>query len=93
MRRIIKATMLGALRFTGALAASANSARRRNRLLILCYHGISLRDEHAWEQSMYVTAGHFRQRLEALRGARAEILPLDEGLSRLRAGSLPPRAV
>jgi peptidoglycan/xylan/chitin deacetylase (PgdA/CDA1 family) len=30
--------------------------------------------------------------LEALRAARVEVLPLQEGLSRLRGGSLPPRA-
>ncbi|HZL50621.1 MAG TPA: polysaccharide deacetylase family protein [Terracidiphilus sp.] len=41
---------------------------------------------------MYLSPAHFRQRLEALRAARIEVLPLEEGLSRLRAGSLPPRA-
>jgi peptidoglycan/xylan/chitin deacetylase (PgdA/CDA1 family) len=41
---------------------------------------------------MYLSAAHFRQRLEALRAARVEVLPLEEGLSRLRDGSLPPRA-
>jgi peptidoglycan/xylan/chitin deacetylase (PgdA/CDA1 family) len=92
MRRTIKNATLGALRFTGALAFSADSVRRRNRLLILCYHGISLRDEHAWDYSMYLSPARFRQRLEALRAARVEVLPLEEGVARLRAGRLPPRA-
>jgi len=93
MRRTIKKTTLRALRSTGAFAASAASSRRRDGLLILCYHGISLRDEQAWEPTLYLSAAHFRQRLEALRSTRIEVLPLDEGLSRLHAGTLPPRAV
>ncbi len=92
MRKAVKKAALRALRSTGAFAASAHSSRRRDRLLILCYHGISLRDEHAWEPTLYMSAAHFRQRLEALRAARIEVLPLEEGLSRLSAGSLPPRA-
>jgi peptidoglycan/xylan/chitin deacetylase (PgdA/CDA1 family) len=92
MRMVIKRATLRVLRSTGAFAASARSSRRRNRLLILCYHGISLHDEHVWEPTMYVSPLHFRQRLEALRAARIEVLPLEEGLSRLSAGSLPPRA-
>ena len=92
MRKTIKNAALKALRSTGFFAASARSSRRSNRLLILCYHGISLRDENAWEPLMYLSANHFRQRLEALRAARIEVLPLEEGLARLRADSLPPRA-
>ncbi len=60
MRKTIKKTTLKALRSTGAFAASAGSSRRRDRLLILCYHGISLRDEeHAWGPTMYLTEAHF----------------------------------
>jgi len=92
MRSAIKKAALGALRFSGGFAVSAHSSRRRNSLLILCYHGISLRDEHVWEPSLYLSAASFRQRLQALRDARIEVLPLEEGLSRLHAGTLPPRA-
>ncbi len=92
MRSVIKRAALGSLRLSGAFAASARSSRRRDSLLILCYHGISLRDEHVWEPSLYLSAARFRQRLEALRTSRVEVLPLEEGLSRLHAGSLPPRA-
>ncbi len=92
MRSVIKKAALGALRLSGGFAASARSSRRRNSLLILCYHGISLRDEHAWEPSLYLSAASFRHRLQALRATRIEVLPLEEGLSRLHTGTLPPRA-
>ena len=71
----------------------AHSGRRRSRLLILCYHGISLRDEHAWLPLMYVTPAQFRQRLEILKSTDATVLPLEEALERLRTSSLPTRSV
>ncbi len=93
MRQLVKSAALSLLRSTGAFALSGNSARRRARLLILCYHGISLRDEHLWEGALYMTADLFRQRLEALRTLRANVLPLGDALHRLQAGTLPPRSV
>lgn len=67
--------------------------RRAGNLVILCYHGISLSDEHEWAGGLYITPEFFRRRLEFLRSWRANVLPLDEGLTRLREGSLPPRSV
>jgi peptidoglycan/xylan/chitin deacetylase (PgdA/CDA1 family) len=93
IRKIAKSAALGLLRSTGAFAAAASSERRRTSLLILCYHGISLRDEHLWEPSLFMTPDLFRHRLEVLRDARANVLPLSEALQRLNAGSLPPRSV
>jgi peptidoglycan/xylan/chitin deacetylase (PgdA/CDA1 family) len=40
-----------------------------------------------------MTPDLFRHRLEVLRDARANVLPLSEALQRLNAGSLPPRSV
>lgn len=72
---------------------AANSARRKNRLLILCYHGISLSDEHEWLGFLFISPDRFRQRLACLRSAQANVLPLGEALTRLRDGSLPERSV
>jgi peptidoglycan/xylan/chitin deacetylase (PgdA/CDA1 family) len=80
------------LRATGVFAA-ASRLRRRDSLLILCYHGISLDDEHLWEGGLYITPAVFRRRLELLRNLDANILPLGEGLERLHTGTLPPRSV
>ena len=92
MRNTLKKAVLSSFRATGVFSAST-SLRRANTLVILCYHGISLRDEHEWEGGLYITPAFFRRRLEFLRSWNANVLPLAEGLERLRDGSLPPRSV
>jgi len=72
---------------------SSRSRWRSNRLLILCYHGFSQSDEHFWNPALYVTADHLEARLRFLADQRYSVLPLAEGLTRLYAGTLPPRAV
>jgi len=67
--------------------------RRRDTLLILGYHGMSMADEHDWQAGLYMKPAQFRSRLEMLRDADANVLSLKEGLARLYAGSLPPRSV
>lgn len=69
------------------------SSWRRSRLLILCYHGVSLEDEHLWNPSLYVSTGLLRARLDFLSGAGCAVLPLAEALRRLYDGSLPARSV
>ncbi|MBK6486592.1 MAG: hypothetical protein IPF98_06945 [Gemmatimonadetes bacterium] len=88
-KRIALATMAG----SGLTAVVARSSWRQRRLLVLCYHGVSLADEHEWNPELYVTSMRLRERLELLRGLRATIVPLAEGMRRLREGTLPPRAV
>ena len=92
MRNTLKKAVLSSFRATGVFSAST-SLRRANTLVILCYHGISLRDEHEWAGGLYITPEFFRRRLEFLRNWNANVLPLAEGLERLRDGSLPPRSV
>jgi peptidoglycan/xylan/chitin deacetylase (PgdA/CDA1 family) len=71
----------------------AGSGWRRRRLLILCYHGFSLRDEHRWNPELYVTGEHLERRLRALAEGGYHVVPLGKGLEQLRSGSLPPKAV
>lgn len=93
MLRNAKLAALGLLRSAGAFEAVANSKWRRDRLLILCYHGTSLEDEHEWRPALYLAPQVLEQRLQSLRATRCSILPLGEALQRLQARDLPPRSV
>ncbi len=93
---MIRQGKLLALRAAKALQlqrAVLSSSWRSSRLLILCYHGISLDDEHVWNPSLYVSPAQFRSRLELLKRLKCNVLPLGEAVERLYAGTLPPRAV
>jgi len=77
----------------GVTARVRDSAWRRRRLPILCYHGISLADEHEWDPTLYLSAATFRRRLEWLARHRYQVLPLGDAIRRLYADTLPPRSV
>jgi peptidoglycan/xylan/chitin deacetylase (PgdA/CDA1 family) len=93
MIRLLKKTLLRAASASGFTSLVLNSRWRAERLLILCYHGLSLDDEHEWNPGEYITPEQFRSRLEILRDSDCNVLPLGEGLDRLYAGTLPPRSV
>ena len=93
---MLRALKLVTLRIANALGVPSLLMRtnwRRQRLLILCYHGVSLDDEHFWNPDLYVTREFLRQRLRILKELRAGIIPLDEGVQALYAGRLPERSV
>jgi peptidoglycan/xylan/chitin deacetylase (PgdA/CDA1 family) len=89
----LKRSSLALSRHLGVSRIVADSAWRRQRLLILCYHGIALEDEHRWDPSLYVSAAHLERRLTLLRKNRCAVLPLSEALERLYRNDLPDRAV
>ena len=92
---MLKRAKFSALRLaeaTGLAHILSSSPWRSHRLLILCYHGISMHDEHLWD-ALYISSQALRQHLEVLRQARCSVLPLNEAVQRLRDGSLPDRAV
>ncbi len=88
MLREGKGAFLRAAGWLGANSAVRNSAWRRSRLLILCYHGISIDDEHEWNPELYMPQSQFRRRMETIRESRCQVLPLGEALERLRCGTL-----
>ncbi len=92
VRRVRHAALAG-LRAIGGFAWVAASPWRRRRLLILCYHGVSLQDEHEWRRELFVTPAFLRRRFEALRDGGYAVLPLGEAVRRLRDGTLPARSV
>jgi peptidoglycan/xylan/chitin deacetylase (PgdA/CDA1 family) len=88
----VKGAILRAARWSGVMNAVADSSWRRERLLILCYHWLSYRDEHQADPT-YITPAFFRRRLERLRDGGYNVLPLAEALDRVESGTLPPRSV
>lgn len=93
LRRSATTALLSTMKSVGAFSLAARSEQRRAKLLILCYHGLSLADEHEWLPKLFITPGGFRQRLQALRDMRAHVLPLGEAIVRLHAGTLPSSSV
>jgi peptidoglycan/xylan/chitin deacetylase (PgdA/CDA1 family) len=92
LARRAKLVTLSCLRTAGATSAIASSRWRNNRFLILCYHGVSVADEHEWSE-LYVSPGHLRRRFAFLRAGGFTVLPLSRALELLDRGSLPPRSV
>ncbi len=70
-----------------------DSGWRRRRLLILCYHGISLDDEHEWDPGLYIKGSDFEARLQLLAEGGFVVLPLEEALQRLYRQDLPQASV
>jgi peptidoglycan/xylan/chitin deacetylase (PgdA/CDA1 family) len=93
MLRSLKRLALRSANASGMIAGVRDSRWRRQRLLILCYHGISMDDEHDWNPMLYMSPDRFRERLTRLRDGGYRVLPLAEAIRRMYDGTLPPRAV
>jgi peptidoglycan/xylan/chitin deacetylase (PgdA/CDA1 family) len=93
MLRRAKLAVLGSMRATGVMRVVSSTGWRRQKLLILCYHGISMLDEHLWDPALFVPADLFEQRLRALRDGGFNVLPLGEAVERLNRNDLPAKAV
>ncbi len=89
----LKQLTLSGLSNTGAFRIVSITNWRRQRLLILCYHGISLEDEHEWYPSLYLTPELFQARMETLERARCSVVSLQDGVKRLYNGDLPRKSV
>jgi len=91
--RRVRHAVLASIRGVGGFKSIAASAWRRRRLVILCYHGVSLQDEHEWNGELFVTPAFLRRRFEILRDSGYVVLPLGEAVRGLRRGTLPSRSV
>jgi peptidoglycan/xylan/chitin deacetylase (PgdA/CDA1 family) len=88
-----KRTSLQVCKNLGLFQAVRESRWRRERLLILGYHGISLEDEHEWDASLYMSREDFESRLSILKKENYNVLPLREAVERLYRNDLPERSV
>ena len=93
MTVIAKRRVLGASSRLGLLSTIRDSRWRQRRLMILCYHSISIDDEHRWSGTYSMSPETLESRLRMLRDGDYNVLPLDEALRRLYEGTLPPRSV
>jgi len=93
MLKKFKQATLSSLKTSGVSTLVQNSRWRRQRLLILVYHGVSTDDQHLWNGSMYMAPEMFRARLETIARSRCAVLPLAEAITRLYANDLPDRSV
>ena len=93
MLKRVKLAALHAAESAGVFRAALNSRWRQERLLILCYHGTAMTDEHQWDPSLYISPSLLRRRLQVVVETGCTVLPLREAVTRLYAGTLPPRSV
>lgn len=89
----LKQSTLSLTRALGFDALLTRSSWRARRVLILCYHGVSVEHEHEWDGDLYMSPACFARRLELLNKHRCSVLPLEEAIQRTATGTLPPRSV
>ena len=65
----------------------------RKQLLILCYHGISISDEHNWWPGVFMKEQKFRKRLEILKEGGYRVIGLGEALQKLDDNKLPAKSI
>jgi len=93
MTVVVKRRVLRASSRLGLLNGIRDSKWRQRRLLILCYHSVSIDDEHEWSGTYSMSPAVLESRLRMLRDGGYNVLPLDEAISRLYERTLPPRSV
>jgi len=87
-----KQGVLAAAKRLGLFSFSGRSPMRGNRLLILCYHGISGDEENYYQPGMFLPTQVFERRMRMLKDCRANVLDLGEALKLGAQGRLPPRS-
>jgi peptidoglycan/xylan/chitin deacetylase (PgdA/CDA1 family) len=92
LKKLKQATLLG-LKTLGVFTLIQKSVWRRNRLLILAYHGLSLEDEHLWNPELFMSPDYFRNRISLLKKHGCVVLPLGEAIRRLYVNDLPEKCV
>lgn len=58
-------------------------------LRILCYHGVSINDESEFSPGLFMKVATLTKRMEYLKNGGFPVIGLEEGIRRLKAGTLP----
>src|SRR6266513_2629664 len=91
MRVLLKRAFFRASLLLGLFRLSRHLARRK--LIILCYHGFRMSDEGEFRPKLFMSRETFARRLALIRSRGIAVLPLDDALQRLYAGTLPDSAI
>lgn len=91
--RTAKLLTLNVGKSIGVFQVLSRSDWRKNHLLILAYHGVSINDEHLWNSDLYISPELFRSRMQALKDYGCNVLSLPDALNRLESGTLPTCSV
>ena len=93
MLKKAKQAVLRGARALGAFQTLSQSQWRRNRLLILCYHSLSLDEEHFWRPPLFFRQEDLERRMRLLRKLGCTILPFQEAVDLTVKKALPPLSV
>ena len=93
VRNSIRDAALRTLKSGGLFELVKNSRWRQQRLLIICYHGVALEDEHLWRPYLFVSPRQLEQRFEILRNGSYAVLRLGDAVEKLYKGELPPGSI
>jgi Polysaccharide deacetylase len=91
-RKIKKIATLHMADWTGTMDWMLNSPWRRERLLILGFHGVARHDEHRQCPALFMSEDRFARRMKLLHDQQCCVLRLQESLQHMWRGSLPPRS-
>ena len=89
--RGLKRSAFRALRAMGAYSLAERLSS--HGLKILCYHGISVVDEHGFKPGLFMRNEIFAARMDWLASNGYQVLALGDAVERLNLGTLPRRAV
>lgn len=83
----LKQLIFAVIRYTGFYKL----VRRfyRHKLLILCYHGISVKDEHEWWPGVFMEKNKFQSRMALVKSLGFTPMTLDVAVNGLEADTLP----
>jgi peptidoglycan/xylan/chitin deacetylase (PgdA/CDA1 family) len=84
LKKIAKSILLNGCKYSGVFALARHLTR--DRIRILCYHGISHGDQHLYEPLLYMQRGTFERRMRLLRRRGWRILSLDDAVAEMRTG-------
>src|SRR5262245_24220741 len=90
MNLTLKRFVLYIAKFSGLFYLARTITAKQLR--ILCYHGLSLHDEHRFQPRLFMRPEQFRRRMKSLRDHGFPVLSLDEALESLWRGDLPRNA-